>query len=633
MDWYPWGGEAFSKARAEDKPIFLSIGYSTCHWCHVMAHESFEDAEIADILNKYYVSVKVDKEERPDIDSIYMAVCQAFTGSGGWPTSIFMTAEQKPFFAGTYFPKTARYGAMGFKELLLIIHRKWETEQDALLRSADEITAAFHPQHGPAAQADETLLDTALEWYEQNFDAPFSGFGGAPKFPAPHNLLFLMQQYEKHGNRQALHMAERTLQRMYAGGLFDHIGYGFCRYSTDRYYLVPHFEKMLYDNALLIFAYCKAHELTGRTFYLDVARKTASYLLREMTAPEGGFYSAQDADSDGEEGKYYVFTPEEIIGQLGQADGAAFCERFGITKGGNFAGRSIPNLLQAKDLTDERFDPFLPALREYRRGRASLHTDDKILTAWNALIIGALCRLYRCSRDPEYLEAAKKAQGFMESSLCHQNTLSVSVRDGKLGGHGFLDDYASYMFALLSLYDATLDRTFLCRGAQLAKEAVSQYYDSEHGGFYLSGTENEALLFRPKECYDGALPCGNSLMAYVLVRLNALLPEQNTENILDKQLSYMAGEAKQYPAGCSMFLMALSDFLEPPVLITVVSNGEDLRELPFALPSDAVVRVLERPSDGYKLLNNEATFYVCRNHACLPPMNKQQLITEILKRE
>ena len=633
VDWYPWSEEAFSKASAEDKPIFLSIGYSTCHWCHVMAHESFEDLEIADILNKYYVSVKVDKEERPDIDSIYMAVCQAFTGSGGWPTSIFMTAEQKPFFAGTYFPKTARYGAVGLKELLLMIHQKWMNERDALLSSADEITAVLNRHHAFASQADETLLDAALQWYRQNFDASFGGFGGAPKFPTPHNLLFLMQQFKKHGNSQDLNMAEITLQKMYAGGLFDHIGYGFCRYSTDRYYLIPHFEKMLYDNALLILVYCKAYELTGRPFYLEVAQKTASYVLSEMTSPNGGFYSAQDADSDGEEGKYYVFTPEEIIGLLGQADGAAFCERFGITKAGNFKGKSIPNLLHAKDLKDERFDPFLPALREYRRGRTHLHTDDKILTAWNALMIAALCRLHRCSRNPRYLEAAKEAQGFIENILRNHDTLYVSVRDDKLGEHGFLDDYASYIFALLSLYDATLESTFLYRAVQLTRETVLQYYDSEHGGFYLSGTENETLLFRPKECYDGAIPSGNSLMAYILVRLNALLPEQSMENILNKQLDYMAGEAEQYPAGFSAFLMALSDFLEPPVLITVVPNGEDLSDLPFLLPSDAIVKVLERPSEGYKLLNEEATFYVCRNQSCLPPMNKRQLIAEILKRD
>ena len=633
VDWYPWSEEAFTKARVEDKPVFLSIGYSTCHWCHVMAHESFEDLEIADILNKYYVSIKVDKEERPDIDSIYMAVCQAFTGSGGWPTSIFMTAEQKPFFAGTYFPKTARYGSIGFKELLLIIHQKWKNERDALVDSADKITAALNQHHVAASQAEGTLLDTALRWYEQNFDASFGGFGGAPKFPTPHNLLFLMQQYEKQGNRQALNMAEITLQKMYAGGLFDHIGYGFCRYSTDRYYLVPHFEKMLYDNALLILAYCKAYELTGKSFYLEVAKKTASYILDEMTSPKGGFYSAQDADSDGEEGKYYVFTPEEIIELLGQADGTAFCERFGITKTGNFEGKSIPNLLHAKDLTDERFDCFLPTLREYRRGRTRLHTDDKILTAWNALMIAALCRLYRCSRDHRYLEAAKKAQGFIENSLFSQDTLYVSFRDGKLGEHGFLDDYAGYIFALLSLYDATLEETFLRRAMQLTRETVTQYYDSEHGGLYLSGRDNETLLFRPKECYDGALPSGNSLITYVLVRLNALLPDYSTENILNKQLAYMAGEAEQYPAGFSMFLMALSDFLAPPLLVTVVSNGEDLSDLPFVLPSDAIVKVLERPLQEYKLLNNETTFYVCRKCSCLPPMNKRQFMMEILKQD
>ena len=633
VDWYPWSEEAFTKARVEDKPVFLSIGYSTCHWCHVMAHESFEDLEIADILNKYYVSIKVDKEERPDIDSIYMAVCQAFTGSGGWPTSIFMTAEQKPFFAGTYFPKTARYGSIGFKELLLIIHQKWKNERDALVDSADKITAALNQHHVAASQAEGTLLDTALRWYEQNFDASFGGFGGAPKFPTPHNLLFLMQQYEKQGNRQALNMAEITLQKMYAGGLFDHIGYGFCRYSTDRYYLVPHFEKMLYDNALLILAYCKAYELTGESFYLEVAKKTASYILDEMTSPKEGFYSAQDADSDGEEGKYYVFTPEEIIELLGQADGTAFCERFGITKTGNFEGKSIPNLLHAKDLTDERFDCFLPTLREYRRGRTRLHTDDKILTAWNALMIAALCRLYRCSRDHRYLEAAKKAQGFIENSLFSQDTLYVSFRDGKLGEHGFLDDYAGYIFALLSLYDATLEETFLRRAMQLTRETVTQYYDSEHGGFYLSGRDNETLLFRPKECYDGALPSGNSLITYVLVRLNALLPDYSTENILNKQLAYMAGEAEQYPAGFSMFLMALSDFLEPSLLVTVVSNGEDLSDLPFVLPSDAIVKVLERPLQEYKLLNNETTFYVCRKCSCLPPMNKRQFMMEILKQD
>ena len=632
VDWYPWGEEAFRRAEEEDKPVFLSIGYSTCHWCHVMAHESFEDPEIARILNRAFVSVKVDREERPDIDSIYMAACQAFTGSGGWPTSIFMTAGKKPFFAGTYFPKTARYGSIGFKDLLLLIEQKWEREREGLLRSADEITALLRQRsHGqPPARSGEALLEDAMEWYRENFDPAFGGFGPAPKFPTPHNLLFLMQQYEKRGNRSALEMAETTLQRMYAGGLFDHIGYGFYRYSTDRFYLVPHFEKMLYDNALLILAYCRAHELTARPLYLEIAEKTASYIFREMTDPDGGFYSAQDADSQGEEGKYYVFTPEEITRLLGQRDGAAFCERFGVTEAGNFEGKSIPNLLQAEELEDGRLDPLLPVLRAYRRGRAPLHTDDKILASWNALMIAALCRLYRRSGNPEYLKAAKRARDFMESRLCRQDTLYVSFRAGRPGAPGFLDEYANYIFALLALYDATLERAFLDRAAQLAGKAVEQYYDWEAGGFYLSGPENETLFFRPKESYDGALPSGNTMMAWNLVRLNALVPEAAPESLVEKQLSYLAGESRPYPAGSSVFLMALSDFLEPPLQVTIVSNGEDLHWLPLLLPSGAVVSVMDRASEHYKLLNGQTAFYVCRDHCCLPPMDKGRFL-EILK--
>ena len=626
VDWYPWGAEAFCKAKEEDKPIFLSIGYSTCHWCHVMAHESFEDMEVATILNKHFVSIKVDKEERPDIDSIYMAVCQAFTGSGGWPTSIFMTAGQKPFFAGTYFPKTARYRSVGFKELLLTIHEKWRDDRAALLESAEQITAALNHEQVFASQADETLLGNAIQLYKQSYDGTFGGFGSAPKFPAPHNLLFLMQQYGKRGDREALAMVEVTLRLMYAGGLFDHIGYGFCRYSTDRFYLVPHFEKMLYDNALLTISYCRAYEITNQPFYKNVAEKIAFYILTEMTSPDGGFYSAQDADSDGEEGKYYVFTPDEIIRLLGEKDGAAFNTRFGITPGGNFESKSIPNLLRAKDLNEEQFDKFLPQIRDYRRSRARLHTDDKILTAWNSLMIAAFCALYKSSCISKYLAAAKKAQQFIEGKLCDQDTLYVSFRRGKRGEKGFLDDYASYIFALLSLYDVTFDRSYLDRAEQITKKVILHYYDIEHGGFYLYGKENETLIFRPKECYDGAIPSGNSLMAYNLVRLNALIPSEKTEEILKKQLAYLSGEAETYPAGYAMSLIALSDYLEPPIRITVVRNEDDLRELPFLVPSNGVVRILEEATEEYKLLDGQTTFYVCRNHRCLPPMDQQKFM-------
>ncbi len=332
VDWYPWCMEAFEKAKTEDKPVFLSIGYSTCHWCHVMAHESFEDKEIAEILNRYFVSIKVDKEERPDIDSIYMSVCQAFTGSGGWPTTVFLTPEQKPFFAGTYFPKAAKYGRIGLKELLLAIREKWATERTALLESAEEVIAFLGKRRVTQRDVDWDLIDAAVKQYKQAFDAQFGGFGEAPKFPTPHNLLFLMRYYERNRKQSVMKMVQKTLLQMCHGGMFDHIGGGFSRYSTDRYFLVPHFEKMLYDNALLILAYTKAYQMTKTRIYREVAEKTAAYILREMTLPEGGFYSAQDADSEGVEGKYYLFEPAEIIEILGEKAGKAFNEYFDISR-------------------------------------------------------------------------------------------------------------------------------------------------------------------------------------------------------------------------------------------------------------------------------------------------------------
>lgn len=625
VDWYPWCAEAFEKAKREDKPVFLSIGYSTCHWCHVMAHESFEDPEIADILNRHFVSVKVDKEERPDIDSIYMAVCQAFTGGGGWPTSIIMTADQKPFFAGTYFPKTARYGSIGFKELLLAVAEKWETDRDSLLQSADEITAALNRRQHHYEDTDEDLIEQAVDLYKRNYDDEYGGFGSAPKFPAPHNLMFLMRHYQKYGDAEALKMAEVTLMQMYSGGIFDHIGYGFCRYSTDRYFLVPHFEKMLYDNALLISAYSKAYETTKRAIYMEIAEKTASYVLSEMRSEGGGFFSAQDADSDGEEGGYYVFRPSEITELLGEDEGAAFNKYFGITESGNFEGRSIPNLLGTRDFTN-RFDRYLPRIREFRKKRASLHTDDKIITSWNCLMIAALCHIYRVSGRREYLDAAEKAMRFIEDNLSDGDTLYVSWRNGKKSGKGFLEDYACFIYALLAMYDITFDREMLNRAARLTAKTVGEYFDEEHGGFYIYGKENETLIFRPKDTYDGAMPSGNSLMAYNLVKLSYIRPDGGMDDVLQKQLRFMSGEAKRYPAGYAMFMTALSDYMDPPAVITVVRGGDDISELPLYIPSDAYVKVLDEPTDEYGLINGRTAIYECRNRSCLPPVNKDEFI-------
>ena len=619
VDWYPWGKEAFERAKTEDKPIFLSIGYSTCHWCHVLAHESFEDTEIADLLNRYFISIKVDKEERPDIDSVYMAVCQAFTGSGGWPTSIFMTAEQKPFFAGTYFPKTARGGMIGMRELLLAIHEKWENDRESLLKQSDGIVKHLNNATGASETADHELTHFAVQRYKRMYDRNYGGFGHAPKFPTPHNLLFLLSYYGQYKDVECLQMAEHTLLQMYRGGLFDHIGFGFCRYSTDKKFLVPHFEKMLYDNALLILAYCKAYAVTKKSLYLEIAEKTADYILREMTSPEGGFYSAQDADSEGEEGKYYLFTPDEIITVLGEEKGTAFNRHFDISAAGNFEGKNIPNLLKSEPTA--AFDACFSPLREYRKQRYSLHMDDKILTAWNSLMIAAMCDLYLVSGKSMYLEAAQKADVFIQKHLCENDTLFVSFRDGKRGVTGFLDDYAGYIFAQLALYKATLQVEYITRADRLCDKVLTDFGDNT-GGFYLYGHDSEELIVRPKDTYDGAMPSGNSLMAYNLVRLSLITDDEKYRLTAERQLAFLAAEATPYPTGHAMFLSALLEHTEPPSKITVILDGTTDRDtLPLQLPSDAVVIVCETSTEEYPLKNDKTTYYVCKGHRCLPPTN------------
>ncbi len=619
VDWYPWGDEAFERARKEDKPVFLSIGYSACHWCHVLAHESFEDEEIAELLNKYYISIKVDKEERPDIDSVYMSVCQAFTGSGGWPTSIFMTADRKPFFAGTYFPKTTRGGMIGFRELLLAIHEKWVSDRNMLLRDAEKIVKYLNESDSVQVVADDGLTHLAVEQYERIYDEKYGGFGRAPKFPTPHNLIFLLEYYERNKTPSCLQMAEHTLMQMYRGGMFDHIGFGFCRYSTDKKFLVPHFEKMLYDNALLILAYCKAYAVTEKEIYLEIAEKTAGYVLREMTSPEGGFYSSQDADTEGEEGKYYLFTPEEITKVLGEEDGARFNRHFNITEDGNFEGKSIPNLLKS-DPSDKMFEQFFALLYDYRKDRYSLHRDEKILTSWNALMIAAMCELYLISGKEIYLSAAQNADAFIRKYLSDGDTLYVSFHMGKRGVRGFIDDYAAYIFAELTLYRATLKNEYLEHAKGLCDKVLSDFGDGT-GGFYLYGEGHEKLILRPKETYDGAIPSGNSLMAYDLVRLSLLTDEEKYKTAAERQIDFLAPRASQYPTNHAMFLTALLQYEIPPTKITVVTD-EDTEKiaLPRELSNDAVV-ILKDPTEEYPIKNGKTTYYVCRGHSCLPPTN------------
>ncbi len=628
VDWYPWGKEAFEKAREEDKPVFLSIGYSTCHWCHVMAHESFENDRTAEILNKYFVSIKVDREERPDIDSVYMSVCQAFTGGGGWPMSIFMTWDKKPFFAGTYFPVRSRYRMPGFSDLLSALSKRWRNNRKELLQSAEHVIDHLTQEDmhfdelisGTEEGCGEELFKTALQMFAASFDRKYGGFSGAPKFPSPHNLWFLMLYAKQQDHPDVLEMVEKTLTQMHKGGIFDHIGGGFSRYSTDVYFLAPHFEKMLYDNGLLIIAYGMAYGMTKKQAYLDAAERTAQYVLREMTSCGGGFYSAQDADSEGVEGKYYTFTFAEIIEVLGKEKGERFARAFDITKEGNFEGVNIPNLLKG-DVSEAEFCVELQKLYDYRKNRFKLHLDDKILISWNAIMIAALSILYRVSGDEEYLQAAIDAQAFIERNLSRGLKLYTSWRDGKVSGNSFLDDYAFYAAALMELYHSTLNKEYLIRGEQFCREAVRRFADEKNGGFYLSDLENKELFMKPKESYDGAIPSGNSVMAYNFVRLYQLTEKAEYRELADKQIRYMSAQAQKYPAGHSMFLFARLLYENPPEhVVIVLKRKSDFEKIKRRLlPLANVVVVSE--SKEYPLLNDASTIYVCKNHTCFPPKN------------
>ncbi len=620
VNWYPWCEEAFERARSENKPVFLSIGYSTCHWCHVMAHESFEDEKTAEILNNHFVSIKVDREERPDIDSVYMAVCQAFTGSGGWPTSIFMTWDKKPFFAGTYFPVKSRYGIFGFSDLLRNIAELWNSKKEQLLESAEEVIA--HLKRAETANSernDENLAEDAVQYFRTSFDSIHGGFGNAPKFPTPHNLLFLMLYAKQDTNNDVMQMVEKTLLQMRKGGIFDHIGGGFSRYSTDKYFLAPHFEKMLYDNALLIITYTAAYSITRYPVYIDTAKATAEYVLREMTSKDGGFYSAQDADSEGVEGKFYTFTLNEVMEVLGEK-GAQFAEVYDITAGGNFEGVNIPNLLKSGDLKSD-FTEEKRKLYEYRRQRTSLHLDDKILLSWNAMMIAAMAMLYRASHEEQYLLAAQNAQRFLEQNLCDGLKLFTSFRDGKRSEQSFMDDHAYYICALIELYNSTLDAGYLEKAELLCDETVKLFSDSENGGFYLCEADSSELFMNPKETYDGAIPSGNSVMAYDFVRLYQLTEKQRYRELAEQQLAFLSAQAT-HPAGHTLFLLAKLLYENPPEHITIVKDAEtDMSEIQVRPPFLANVQVVCE-NEKYRLLNGKTTYYVCKDHSCLPPANE-----------
>lgn len=654
VNWYPWGAEAFEKAKNEDKPIFLSIGYSTCHWCHVMEHESFEDDEVADILNEHFVSIKVDREQRPDIDSVYMRVCQMLTGAGGWPLSIFLTPDQKPFYAGTYFPKNSIHNMLGLTDLLAFIAEKWRDAREDLIASGNKITEILtedfeHKNEILSENLDEIIIDEAFSQFAESYDKVNGGFGSAPKFPSPHNLMFLLYYSHLKNNKQALKMAEHSLTQMYRGGVFDHIGYGFCRYSTDDKWLVPHFEKMLYDNALLLLCYLDLYQITHNEPYKTVSIKIIDYILKQMTDVRCGFYSAQDADSEGIEGKYYLFSKDEIIKILGSVDGEYFCDYFDITEKGNFENfKNIPNLLKNKsyDKTDERINALVTKVYEYRQSRMSLLTDDKVITSWNCMMIAAFAKSYKILQNENYLHIAKNAAEFIETNLTDENGLIyASERDGITSGYGHLDDYAYYIMALTELYEATYDEVYLKKSIEIYKIMQEQFYDTQNGGYYLSGKQNESLIMRPKDIYDGATPSGNSAAAYVLLKLSRLTGNADIENASKKQMNFMAYNAKQYPMGYSFFNIALIKDIYPSKELVVVTKTYEEKENIIKLLNKKFypnLTVIIKTHDSrelddiapftasYGLKNDMTTFYLCENKTCSAPFNDLDTLNDML---
>ncbi|WP_079933277.1 thioredoxin domain-containing protein [Carboxydocella sp. ULO1] len=629
VDWYPWGEEAFQRAQKEDKPIFLSIGYSTCHWCHVMERESFEDEEVAEILNRYFVSIKVDREERPDVDQVYMTVCQVMTGQGGWPLTIIMTPEKKPFFAGTYFPKQSRHGMPGLVDILQRVAQLWQEEREQLLETGDRIVEAIR-QEQPEGETEElktATFEKAFQHFSRSFDPDYGGFGPPPKFPTPHIAGFLLRYWRLMGEEKALAMVEKTLEAMYLGGIYDHIGYGFSRYSTDRYWLVPHFEKMLYDNALLIYLYSEAYQCTSNPRYARIVTEIITYILREMTHPEGGFYSAQDADSEGEEGKYYVWQPGEVIKILGEGRGQAFCQAYDITVKGNFEGKNIPNLIKSGWV--DGFEQEKERLYRHRLQRIPPYKDDKILTAWNGLMIAALAFAGRVWQKEEWTGAAAKAVQFIYCHLFREDgRLLARYREGEAQYPAYLDDYAFLTWGLLELYLTTLKSEYLQKAEKLAEETVDLFWDNTSGGCFFYGHDSEELFLRPKEVYDHALPAGNSVMAYNFWRLWAITGQERWRDLLDKQLKDFAPAVNRVPMAATFFLQVCWLEEQTPLEVTISGRPEEaeiktlIYQLSRRFRPELVITI--KPED------KPLTYMVCHKQACWPPVNNLEELLKML---
>lgn len=661
VDWYPWGDEAFQKAAELDIPIFLSIGYSTCHWCHVMAHESFEDEQVAQLLNKNFISIKVDREELPEIDHVYMSVCQAMTGRGGWPLTIIMTPDKEPFFAGTYFPKNGRFGRPGMMELLPSIAEAWKNRRAELVQSAEKINEYLVKSNTKelGTPLSKAILKETYSQFVNRYDKNHGGFGTQPKFPSPHNLVYLLRYHHMTDDKTALEMVEKTLQEMRLGGIFDHVGYGFHRYATDKEWLVPHFEKMLYDQAMLVMAYTEAFQITGKPEYKKTAEEILTYVQRDMTDAKGGFYSAEDADSEGEEGLFYIWTIQELQSIIGEEDTQFIQNIFNLTPEGNFkdeasgqfTGKNIFHLKtpisNSKDL--KKISQIREKIFHVREKRIHPLKDDKILTDWNGLMIAAMAKAGVAFQDNVLIESAEKSAKFIFNNLMDKNgRLQKRYRKGKSGLDAHLDDYAFFVWGLLELYEATFKIEYLKNAIQLSDIMVSEFWNESSGGFYLGSDQTEKLIVRAMTGYDGAIPSGNSIAAMNLLKLTRITGEIKWAEMADKTFKVFSNEINRAPSGYTSMVTAFLFEYDHPKEIVVVGSGSD------PATQDALTRMKSEYIPGkillfkdtdklspnlsplakwtatQEMIGDKVTFYVCQDFACkIPTTDIKEALTFI----
>ncbi|HUT82581.1 MAG TPA: thioredoxin domain-containing protein [Candidatus Bathyarchaeia archaeon] len=669
VDWYPWGEEAFETAKKENKPIFLSIGYSTCHWCHVMAHESFEDPDVAKLMNETFINIKVDREERPEIDNIYMTVCQMITGSGGWPLTIIMDAEKKPFTAGTYFPKESRFGRIGLLELIPKIKDYWENNREELeLASSDVIEQLQSTLITHGEGLNEEILEEAFKEATLLFDEVKGGTRGRPKFPTPHKWLFLLRYWYRTGNKTALMMVEKTLQEMRKGGIYDQIGFGFHRYSTDSDWLLPHFEKMLYDQAMLIIAYSETYLATKKDEYRIVVEEIISYVFRDMLSPEGGFYSAEDADSEGEEGKFYIWDQNEIKKILSDDDANLFLKMFNFKDEGNFfeeatrtkTGKNIPYLVKpissiADDMkiSEEQLRIRLETIRKSlfltRDKRGHPHKDDKILTDWNGLMIAALSIAGRHLGNEEYISKAEKAIDFILTKMqTSEGRLMHRFREGQVAIKGLIDDYAFVIWALLELYESTFNVEYLKKAIQFNDVLVKHFWDEINGGFFFTPDDSEQFLIRKKEIYDGAIPSGNSIAALNLLKISRITSDIALEDKVSQINKAFSTIVEQSLFAHAMFLTSLEYVYGSSFEVVIVGNAESKDSLVMIsalrkefipnkivlfLPMNETHPEISNVTDFVKFkssIDERATAHVCINKFCKFPTNDISKMLELL---